>query len=351
EEQMEALFGHCCDPRDGAQLGRRMASYRSVEERVADRLQGLDHPASEEERATMRDQEVAKGTAQAVSGFDLTFSAPKSISVLFALGGPEMRETIRSCHQAAWREAYGYFESEVAATRLGAGGVAQVDVQGVTAAAFEHWYSRAGDPQLHTHVATSVMVQTEDGRWRRLDSRALYRAAASAGELYTAKLMSEAAERLGLSWRHRASGRSQTLLPEVAGVGNGLIAAFSARSASINDSLATLVASYTERHGYAPSRDVLARLAQQATLSDRPAGAHRVLSDSLAAWAAQAGQVLGCRADEVAARIAHDVGQRRVREHGVPQDPNRSGPLRELRAANLSRQAQSTLFRLEATGA
>ncbi len=69
-------------------------------------------------------------------------------------------------------------------------GVAQVDVDGVTVAAFEHWFNRSGDPQLHTHLAVSAMVRTAgSGRWRRLDSRAMYRAAASVGERYTGYLL------------------------------------------------------------------------------------------------------------------------------------------------------------------
>ena len=341
EASMEALFGRCADPVDGSQLGRRMAVYRSADERIADRLAGLGHPAGDEERAGIEAEEQAKGTPQAVTGFDLTFSAPKSVSVLFALGDSATQEAVRAAHEVAWRDGFGYFESQVAATRLGAGGVAQVDVRGVAAAAFEHWYSRAGDPQLHTHVATSVMVATTDGRWRRLDSRALYRASAAAGERYTARLMAELTDQVGAGWRHRRSGRSGTALPEVAGISDGLIAAFSRRSAAINDGLAGLVADYKDRHGYAPDREILARLAQQATLSDRPAGEHRSLAESRATWMAEAGGVLGCRPEEVTDRVVEAVRAR-------------SGRLREVRALRrrkVRRQARRAVGRLEETAA
>ena len=212
-------------------------------------------------------------------------------------------------------------------------------MRGVAGAAFEHWYSRAGDPQLHTHVATSAMVQTTDGRWRRLDSRALYRAAATAGERYTARLMDEVSARLGLSWCHRRSGRSTTLLPEVAGVESALIKAFSARSAAIGDGLAALVGSYKERHGYAPDRATLARLAQQATLSDRPAGAHRSLAGSEATWRAEAAGVLGCQPGEVSGRLMAAVREAR-------------GELgRTLRRGKAARQARLAVGRLEEVGA
>jgi conjugative relaxase-like TrwC/TraI family protein len=341
EASMGALFGRCADPSDGSQLGRRMAVYRSVDERVADRLGSLGHPAGEEERAAIEAEEAAKGTPQAVTGFDLTFSAPKSVSVLFALGDPATQEAVRAAHAAAWRDGFAYFESQVAATRLGAGGVAQVDVRGVAAAAFEHWYSRAGDPQLHTHVATSVMVQTTDERWRRLDSRALYRASAAAGERYTARLMAELTDQVGVGWRHRRSGRSGTALPEVAGIGDELVKAFSQRSAAIDDGLAALVGDYKARHGYAPDRETLARLAQTATLSDRPAGEHRSLSQSRATWMSEAARVLGCSPGEVTGVVAEAVRARagRLRE------------VRALRRRKVRRQARRALARLEETGA
>lgn len=119
-----------------------------------------------------------------------------------------------------------------------------MDVNGLSAAAFEHWYDRAGDPQLHTHVAVSAMVETLDGRWRRLDSRALYRSAAAAGERYTARLMAEATARLEVQWRHRRSDRSDTLLPEIEGIDDEMIAEFSPRSAQVKANLARLVGEY-----------------------------------------------------------------------------------------------------------
>lgn len=341
EASMDALFGHCADPRTGRALGRRMAIYRSFEERVQDRLQALGHDASEEERAQIDATEAERETPQAVAGFDQTFSAPKSVSVLFALGDEATREAVRAAHEAAWRDAFAYFESEVAATRLGGGGVAQVDVQGVAAASFEHWFSRAGDPQLHTHVATSVMVRTTDGRWRRLDSRALYRAAAPTGERYTATLMTELTNRLGVGWRHRSSGRSETLLPEIAGVDDALIHAFSTRSAAIKDGQAGLVAQYKAKHGRVPDRATLARLAQQATLADRPAGEHRSLADSQATWLAEAAQVLGCGADQVTKRLAHQVRSART----SAKTP------RQLRRRKVGYQAHSVVERLEETSA
>ena len=68
-----------------------------------------------------------------------------------------------------------YAEERVFASRSGKGGCVQEDVRGVVAAAFDHWDSRAGDPQLHTHVVVMNRVQTLDGVWRTIDSKALFR--------------------------------------------------------------------------------------------------------------------------------------------------------------------------------
>jgi conjugative relaxase-like TrwC/TraI family protein len=311
ESDMEALFGRGVDPRDGSQLGRRLPTYRSVEERVAERLGALGHEASEAERARLVAEELAKGTPQAVTGFDLTFSAPKSVSVLFALGDRETREAVRAAHEAAWREAFAHFEREVAATRLGAGGVAQVEVRGVTGAAFEHFASRAGDPQLHTHVATSVMVQTRDGRWRRLDSRALYRASATLREVYTGRLFATLAEGRGLGMTHRRSGRSERLVPEVEGVPQELIWAFSGRAVAIRSALERLVSDYHARHGYAPDAATTTRLAQQATLATREPPRSRTLAEATAEWRARAATVLSCSPEAVPALVAALVSERR----------------------------------------
>ena len=130
---------------------------------------------------------------------------------------PRLIANIQQAHETAWRDALAHFEADVACTRLGAAGVAQVDVDGVTAAAFEHWFNRAGDPQLHTHLALSAMVRTVgSGRWGRLDSRAMYRAAASVGEIYTGSLLARLSDDLRVGVRHR-QGRGDVPSPSSRG--------------------------------------------------------------------------------------------------------------------------------------
>src|SRR4051794_2516256 len=100
-----------------------------------------------------------------VAGFDLTCSAPKSVSVLFGVGDPETRRRVRVAHDRAVREAIGYLERTAAAVRRGSGGTIVEEASGLVAAAFRHRTSRAGDPQLHTHVLVPNLGRGIDGRW------------------------------------------------------------------------------------------------------------------------------------------------------------------------------------------
>jgi hypothetical protein len=102
---------------------------------------------------------------QTVAGYDLTFSPVKSVSSLWAVADPAVAAVIERAHQAAVLDALGFIEKHVLFTRTGPQGIRQVNVRGLVATAFTHRDSRAGDPDLHTHVAVANKVQTIDGRW------------------------------------------------------------------------------------------------------------------------------------------------------------------------------------------
>ena len=131
-------------------------------------------------------------------------------------------------------------------TRTGAHGVRRVRTGGVIAAAFDHWDSRKGDPQLHTHVTIANRVQAPDGEWRTIDSSTLFRAAVAYSETYNQLLADEVTRRTGLGWetRERGRGRNRRTARELAGVPDALIAVFSQRSADIEAAVDTAV----ERH-------------------------------------------------------------------------------------------------------
>ena len=101
---------------------------------------------------------------QTVAGYDLTFSPVKSVSTLWAVADPEVAAVIERAHQAAVKDALRFIEKHALFTRTGPQGIRQVNVRGLVATAFTHRDSRAGDPDLHTHVAVANKVQTLDGR-------------------------------------------------------------------------------------------------------------------------------------------------------------------------------------------
>jgi len=159
----------------GLDDGRRVAVGSQVTERDLFRLLGmLQDPVTGQPLGRLpRTESVDRKGAihRPVAGFDLTFSVPKSVSVAWALGDAQTQAAIHHTHVAALEFVIRYAEANVFSSRSGKNGVRQEDVRGVVATAFDHWDSRSGDPQLHTHVAVINRVQTPDGAWRTLDSR------------------------------------------------------------------------------------------------------------------------------------------------------------------------------------
>jgi hypothetical protein len=117
-----------------------------------------------------------------VAGYDLTLSPVKSVSALWALAPREVAEQIQPPTTPPSPTRLPGSRGTPASPDWGAGGVRQVETNGLIAALFTHRDSRAGDPDLHTHVAVGDKVQTRDGRWRALDGRVLHKAAVVASE-------------------------------------------------------------------------------------------------------------------------------------------------------------------------
>jgi conjugative relaxase-like TrwC/TraI family protein len=142
-----------------------------------------------------------------IDGLDFTFSAPKSVSVLWALGGAEITDAVVAAHEHALDAVLEYLEREAVRSRRGKNGVEVLDGDGLVAAAFRHRTSRAGDPQLHTHVVIANTTRCgDDGVWRALDARHLYAHAQAAGYLYQAELRHRLSRRLSVEWGPVAKG-------------------------------------------------------------------------------------------------------------------------------------------------
>jgi conjugative relaxase-like TrwC/TraI family protein len=216
-----------------------------------------------------------------VVGFDLTFSAPKSVSVLFGLGEPELRAAVRRAHDRAVREALGYVERAAGAVRRGAGGSRVEPANGLVVAAFRHRTSRGGDPQLHTHCLVANLAQGPDGRWSTLDGRRIYAHARATSFVYQAVLRSERSRELGVQWLTVRDG-----IAEVAGVPRPVVRAFSRRRAEIQAEL--------DRRGTSG-----ARASEAAALATRRPKERRTSAEDLAVeWRARA-RDLGFGRDEL----------------------------------------------------
>ena len=328
EEQLRRLMGHGQDPNTGEQLGRPYRKFATAAERTQRRIDKLPKSLTTGERtaqqALIEAEEAQKPTNAPVAGFDLTFSVPKSVSTLWAVADGGTQALIAQAHHAAIGDVVELFERDVAMTRIGAkgprGAVAQVDVQGVIATAYDHYDSRAADPQLHTHVVVANRVQAaHDGKWRTLDSRAVHAAVTGLSEHYNAVLSDHLARILGVGWEARERGAGRSTAWEIAGVPQELMDEFSSRTRDIEHVKDRLVAEYIQKHGRQPSPRLLWQFRQQATLETRPPKQHHSLSDLTAQWRERAARMLGEDAPTWAsALLAGSVAEPLLRADDIP---------------------------------
>lgn len=199
-------------------------------------------------------------------GWDLTFSAPKSVSVLWSQVDQETGLEIRAAHISAVEKAVQYIEKEAVWTRRGKGGAEHQRCEAVVAA-FEHGTSRAQDPQLHTHALLLNIGVTADGKTRTLETQALYEHKMAAGAIYRAELAHQLQRRLGLDVERERSWF------EVKGVSKALIEEFSKRRHEIEKAL--------REKGL-----TTARAAEVAALDTREMKAHLPREELLQGWRA-----------------------------------------------------------------
>ena len=169
-----------------------------------------------------------------VTGFDLTFAAPKSVSILQALSDPPISEAVADSHRAAVEAAVGYAEARALGVRRRDGPERMVQpVEGAFGAAFLHRTSRALDPHLHSHVVVANLGRGTDDRFSALDGRGIYAHAGAIGAVYHAQLRHEMVERLAVEWGPLDRGRA-----DLVGIGRDARREFSTRSAEIAADLA-----------------------------------------------------------------------------------------------------------------
>ena len=276
-----------------ASLGRRFPQYKPLdpfEQRVAKRLAKIAKetdrdPTPAEIKKVQREESVRQRAA--VSGFDVVFAPVKSAAILWAVDErSEVRLAVRQAHEAARDTALEMIEQHAAFTRSGDVGQAQIATRGLIAAAFDHYDSRAGDPNLHTHVAISSKVLGVDGKWKSLDARALYALTVAASEFYNTRFETELTARIGVSFTARAdTARNKEPVREITGIPSEFITHYSARRTEIEARYDQLVREFRREHGYDPSRSAAHKLARQANLDTREGKkAARSLEDMRSDW-------------------------------------------------------------------
>lgn len=180
-----------------------------------------------------------------VPGFDLTFKTPKSASVLYAVSDdPRVQGAVIEAGEVAMRAAIGWLEREAVRVQRGSHNLAylarldptdrllagprRLETSGVVAASFRHRTSRAGDPYLHWHVLVANVVEGVDGKWSSVVHPEIYRHATAAGEVFQAAFRAELTRSLGVEW---GPGRH---VPEIAGIPQHILDAFSKRAAEVD---------------------------------------------------------------------------------------------------------------------
>ncbi|HET6916439.1 MAG TPA: MobF family relaxase, partial [Acidimicrobiales bacterium] len=230
-EGLSCLFGRGLDPATGVPLGRPFGTDKST-----------------------------------VAGYALSFSPPKSVSVLWALAAPEVTLQVREAHDAAVVSVLEFLQDHAAFCRRGHAGAVQEPTRGYVGAVFVHRTSRAGDPQLHSHVLVANKVQAvSDGRWLSVDGRELYEVQKAAGMLYKAALRAELTTRLEVAWGE-VDGNGGA---EITGVPESLIAEFSKRRAQVEATAARLVGEKEATLGRSLTGDERAAVFQLAAYQSR----------------------------------------------------------------------------------
>lgn len=244
-------------------------------------LEGRDPSSGEQllKRPETRFRKRPDGSEKRVEpvlGYDVRFSAPKSVSLLYALGSEQTKERIVAVVNEAVRQGIAHLEREACMVQRGKGGARIEPGQGFIGMAFRHRMSRAGDPALHVHVVISNLTRAlSDGKWLSLASpkgrSPLFPHGKSAGIVFQAALRAGFLREFGLEFDAVRNGYA-----DLKGFDRKLIEAFSTRSREI--------AEWMQKHGVDS-----VKAAQTAAYRTRDAKDHSVDADArVGEWETQA---------------------------------------------------------------
>ncbi len=211
-----------------------------------------------------------------VGGYDATFSAPKSVSVLFGVGDEEVRGQVVEAHECAVEAVLGWIEIQAHTRMRDHGDIVCVDAEGIVAGVFRQHTSRKLDPQLHTHAVIANRVLALDGRWLALDARTIKLDQRTLSALYHANLRAEMTRRLGVRWQAPENG-----IAEIAGFDAGVLAEFSQRTNDVVRRLDEKLARFRTDLGREPTANERWRLERESVVDSRPAKRHSLTATEL----------------------------------------------------------------------
>jgi conjugative relaxase-like TrwC/TraI family protein len=208
-------------------------------------------------------------TEESVRGYDVTFSAPKSVSTLWALGDERVAGESLAAHDAAVQTVIEFVERHATTRPTIDGRVQNVDVEGLAIAVFRQHTSRMLDPQLHSHAVVVAKVRIPDGRWLALDARMIKCDQRTLSALYHATLRSELTARLGVRWQTPEHG-----IAEVDYMPDAVLDELSQRTRQVEARLDQKLDRFREEFDREPTQRELWRLEREAVLDSRPAKQH-----------------------------------------------------------------------------
>jgi conjugative relaxase-like TrwC/TraI family protein len=294
-EDFEPLYGQFLDPRDRTGQTHLGSPPRQNAELAANYQAKLAaHPgATADER--MRLLAEARSEYEGPVGvqyFDTTFSVDKTISLAHASALASAVEARQAGDMTAageweaqaagiWAEIeqsarlyIGHMQREAGYVRTGHHGrrISEVktgrfeDARQIPVAIFPQHTSRNGDPQLHVHILWLNRVETVgDGKWRAIDSRALYRNKGAGSALAAFALETGLTRRFGFDWAYRPASKGRV----IAGFPEAAIAKFSSRRAQITKTTLALADEYEQARGHAPDQRALSSMRQFANARTR----------------------------------------------------------------------------------
>lgn len=219
-------------------LQKRLGMERDFTQEDIESLRAGVHPETGEEMPRIEARYCEnifsgrRGLDRSVSAVDMTLSAPKSVSLMVAVGDDEVRKAAEEAHDAAVTKAMDFVKEELVAVRRGHDGVSQEQADDIAAALVTQLASRNHDPQLHTHCVLSTAARGPDGRVSAINAAMIHQASKVIGSVYQQELRHQMTEQLGVAWEVEQNG-----LGEVKEMPRRVLRDFSTRSAEIDASI------------------------------------------------------------------------------------------------------------------